>query len=226
VGSFTVNLPVYYWFYAQSDQDFLQSVQNLTNLPAFTYCGRTNFLESKIGLISSAISILLRDILTLVLEVSTNILLMIFLKRFIENKSSVVANNIPYDNTNPIEDSSLTNGNNNHHHSLNILNKIAQKRKKMEMKKIERNIKMTISLSIISIMSHMLTFTIFVIGAIILIRGTKSPVIYSFLNILTIVIRYSSNYFIYYSFNTNFKEVANNFLKRNHDNQNVSNNQP
>ncbi len=71
---FVVNLPVYFWYYAQSDQQFIESAQNFAT---FSYCGRTTFLVTRLGLVLSLIDIFIRDVLTLILEISTNILLMV-----------------------------------------------------------------------------------------------------------------------------------------------------
>ena len=84
--SFIVNLPLLFWYYVKNDVEFYEAALNLNDTNMFFYCGRTKFLNTSYGLVTSIISIFIRDILTLIVEIAITILSLVYLHRFIQNR--------------------------------------------------------------------------------------------------------------------------------------------
>lgn len=71
-----INSPVFFWNYIKSDEEFNQGILNLSINPAntsFTYCGRTSFVQSRHGSILSLIAIVCRDFITPIFEITLTI---------------------------------------------------------------------------------------------------------------------------------------------------------
>ena len=89
-GCVIVNSPVFLWNYIKSDEEFYQGA---SNLETFTYCGRTDFVNSRLGFILSSISLVLRDLITLIFEIVLNIFTTIYYNKFIKKKLELSISN-------------------------------------------------------------------------------------------------------------------------------------
>jgi hypothetical protein len=173
-----------------------------SSLANFTYCGRTTFLATNLGIVLALLNLLIRDILTMILEIVTYILLVFFLKRFIRKKVKV--RNIKKSDNND------ENGSDESNIDANKLRKINKK----DMEAIVRNTKMASTMAALSILTHVLTFAISIVCIWTIIKGIKTPVIYTFLNILIICLKNFFTFFILFYFNLNFRSIANSFIGR------------
>jgi hypothetical protein len=174
-----VNSPVYFWYYVKSNQEFYSELFNLTIQPdKFYFCGRTGFLNKPICLISSALAIFIRDILTLLVEVVTGLLLAYYCHQFVKRRTSL--------------------GNFSENDSRNFY----------------KVLKMTLILSLLSIITHVCLFVFFLIGMFNFVKGDKIWLREFYWTTLTCLFKYSSNFFVFYFFNTNSEMAVRAFYSK------------
>jgi hypothetical protein len=78
-----INLPAYFWYFIQSEQEFYSSL--LKN--QFSYCGKIDFMYNTIfGKFLTGFMLFVRDILCLIFEITTGILLIKMSRKFLIKK--------------------------------------------------------------------------------------------------------------------------------------------
>jgi hypothetical protein len=177
--SFIVHFPTYFFFYVRSDVEFEQEA--ILNLNQFTYCGQTSFLNSSIGSILTIVIVLIRDIAALIIEIVFGCICVHYYRKKLQNSN------------------------------LRLLNLHIRQGKKNQLKKRNENgrrlMLMIISMSLTSIISH---FIVIVAYAFSIVPVLRKNIIYFYsicFSGLSINLKHSSNYFLFYIFNRNFKNM-------------------
>ena len=185
---FIINLPLLFGFETSNDQVFFSS-------NAVNYCSMTEFGKSRLGIISNIIVILIRDVLTFILEIITSTFVLYFYRTYKNNP--ILLNNIFVNDIQAVNDNMTP----RLHKMKSRINYRQQKYRKLLL--------MTFLLSIISILSHFLAaivyvFTLKLIDEIIFLH-------FSFvcLGIFCFSLKNFLNIFIFYFFNSNFQEQFN-----------------
>ena len=208
-----LNMAQFFTFNPRNESDFYLTMNDLEKIQSFAYCIRDNLLTTPYFKIISITVFLIRDVLTLFLEI---ILSIIAIKTFNRNltKSLVLT---------------FTKGNNSNKMTtqgqaqLNYRSKINTQERRLSLSIRANNklniitslnaklTKMTIYLSICSIVSHfgiILTYIAF---------GSDDNSIWAhymaFLNVFSIQIKIFSNFFFFFYFNTSFRNFVTNFSK-------------
>ena len=174
-----VNSPIFFWNYVKTDEEFYQGAFDLVNIDYFTYCGRTNFVESHLGSILSMVTLFLRDITTLLIEISINVFTIIYYYKYVSKRINLNTFNM------------ANGGNNSDNDAIWI-----------EI----RLFFMTIILSFISLLCHILTcFTTFML----INHDINSTFIYLMILISILVVTFKQfiNFFVFFLFNSNFKNA-------------------
>ena len=175
-GCILTHSPIFLWHYIKSDEEFYQSAADLTT---FTYCGRTDFLNSRLGFILSTISLILRDLITLIVEIVLNLFTIAYYNKFIKKK---------------LEISSITTTQTN------------------TLMPVEVNLFfMTIVLSLISVLCHFCAS----VSSLTLVKhdlDTITIFLFLLISILSSVLKYSLNFFIFVLFDSNFRHSLVNFF--------------
>jgi hypothetical protein len=178
---FLIELPILFSFQIRNEHEFYTNALKLNNdSESFTMCGRTDFLETKFGQSISIIAIFVRDIMTLCLEITLSIFMIYYLKIFFKNKSN------------------LQNGNNTS--STTVKNEEYEKN-------FNRSLKMTISISIISILINLITFGIFLGFLNAMFKGNRTNYMKNFAFIFVVMWKSVFNFLVFYKFNNHFKNV-------------------
>jgi hypothetical protein len=179
---FLVNFPVLLSYKILNDEEFLNS-------DSLTYCGQTAFAVSKLGMTINMIILLIRDLLTLIVEILINCLAICFYSRF---------------STSQVQ--------NHKSSSSDYENNEANYKQRVKDERGKRLLLMTINLCTLSIISHIIVCITFV-SSFLLIKNNK--ILYNilvFFTLFSINIKHSFNIFIFYFFNTNFKKSFRNRL--------------
>lgn len=78
-----INLPAYFWYYIQNEDEFYTNFIK----DSFSYCGKINFMYNTIfGKFLTGFMLFTRDILCLIFEITTGILLIITSRKFLIKK--------------------------------------------------------------------------------------------------------------------------------------------
>ena len=182
--SFLINAPILFWFRNLSEDEFYSSSLKLNN-ESFTMCGRTQFLKTNFGLIISIVAIFVRDIVTLTLEITLSIVMIYYMRMFFKNKM----NNIPiFNNNNTIQNHSTT-------------------RIEEFDKNFDRTLRMMTFIQLLAILTHSITFGIFLTVIKDQFDGTRTNYIKNYGVIVANLLKNFSNFFLFYNFNLNFKKV-------------------
>ena len=78
--SLILNLPHFFLYYVKNDDEFYNEIR--FNISIFTFTGRTEFFYSTIGMITTYFQIIIRDILTLFMEIIISSLAFYYLRKF------------------------------------------------------------------------------------------------------------------------------------------------
>ena len=186
-----INVPTALRIYLKNDNEINDDLlSSITNSTSFSMCGAGLFSKN---IIMVGLNIFLRDIVTLILEITLSILVIIKHKRFQSLKSKLKNRN------NNIQNKSIKfNGN--------------SARNSSQETKLAR---MTVSLSLISIMTHI---TIFITFICFLFPVDSVVVGYLILlGIYSITIKHALNFVIFYKFNSNFRKILMRLLKIKHN---------
>jgi len=237
VVSFVVNLPNFLVYEARTNKDFQEALNNSQLLNNFAYCNRAVFfVDTLIGKVIMLLSTSLKDFVFLVIEVTLTFMSLYYLKKFFNKKRSIlnlnptkstsnsntaISNNkgIFYIETGP---SHLSEGSSSALKSAKSNENIEHPKKR---RKVQIDDKLTFhrrsnrrlqvmslcfaSLSILSNVSSLISLLLFII-----INNGLLFHIFTFINILTGLIKYASNFFLFYFFNSNFRK----YLKKNFSN--------
>ena len=191
ISSHLINLPMFFWYQTQTDEEFFESIQK--SLQTFTYCKVASFLGTPVGIVTTILSTFIRDILTLLVEIITNILGIIYLKKFIKNKHSLKRfKRIILETIN--ENSTLEIKNNNN---------LVEDSKDREL--YLNSLKLTLCLLTTAIITHLMTLvlTFVTIMDSLNVKTTSSQSVFYIM--LTFALRHIASFFIFLNFNTNFR---------------------
>lgn len=184
--SILVNLPIAFSYYVKNDQEFYNDINY--SLSSFVYSGRTEYFYSNLATIVSYIQVFIRDITTLVLEILTSSLALYYLKKF--NKHQIEMNLF-----------------------VTEMNEIRREVIRKRIIKDRQLLLVNLIQTIISFISHVLVCVSYVYAS----RGISSE-LFTWLCIgyLANCFKHFTNFFIFYFFNSNFKNKFKNlFLCKN-----------
>jgi hypothetical protein len=187
-GCNLLNLPGYFLYDVKSNEDFQKAAENIHDTINFKYYSTNPFFLSLSGRIIIIVLVFIKDILSLVVEILLSIVLIILFKNYLTNKKTLITSsknkfsNQDQDQQEQQSDSLM----------VQLNNKLPNKLDKLNLKLI----KMTIFISICSIMSHLVLVLCYVIY---LIDDTSFLARYaSFTGILFVLFKYISNFFFFY----------------------------
>ena len=198
ISSNLINTPFLFWYYAKSDQEFLNGkildFINSSNISSFTYCGRTNFLKTNYGLILSILNISIRDLFTLISEIFTGILIIIYFNKYIKGRILKLKPNERTSLNMTVEDLQISKTiNENDIHRISF----------------RKSFNMVVSITFLSVIVHiisLLSYCLYLISAKYDIFNLWSN-FFTFFIIFFLLIKNLSNFFIFYEFNSNFKNL-------------------
>jgi hypothetical protein len=194
-----VNSPSFLWNYILSDAEFYSQAKDVANLDSFSYCGRTEFIQSNLGGLLSSLMIFVRDIITIILEIVLNIFSVVYYKNFLKKKFRL---NLLEMSIIIINQTELSN--NQNHNTTNNNSRITLSDMNLFL--------MILIISFLSLLSHLATgFTTFVF-----IYYKKHYILaYSVMltNALVNTIKNGSNFFILFLFNTKFRYIFKQMFK-------------
>jgi hypothetical protein len=185
-GCNILNLPGYFLYDVKSNQAFYNAATNYEETINFKYYSTSPFFLTLTGRIIIIFLVLIKDILTLVIEMILSIILIVLFKDYITNKLTLLTpsllKNSNQDQQEQQSDSLMIQSN----------NELPKKLDKLNLKLI----KMTIFISMCSIMSHLVLVLCYIIY---LIDDTSLMARYaSFTAILFVLFKYISNFFFFY----------------------------
>ena len=186
-GCLIFNAPSFLWNFVQSDEEFYGKARDLANLDKFSYCGKTDFIKSNLGGILTLLMIIVRDLITLILEIIFDILSIYYYVNFMKKKRQISMSNNQNHNQNNDHNS---NNQNVHKLSWSDMNLFA----------------MTITLSTISLASHLMTASTTFFLTFFRTNYESTSLIFLICSTVNTT-KYFSNFFILYFFNRNFKNV-------------------
>ena len=182
-----INLSSYFVLSSRSDSEYIEAAasNNLNQLINFTYCYRQPYFFTQDGQSLLVVTIVFRDFVSLIIECSLSIYSIISLRRYIK-QTSIDSNLINLNTNNPIGQ---------------IQSDIIKRIEKYNVKLT----KMTLYLSMCSIISH-IGVALFYFQ---LSNEENDRNISVCVCILLISLKYLSNFFLFYQFNSNFKFYLN-----------------
>jgi hypothetical protein len=183
IGCVLINSPVYFLFYAKSDEEFYYGVNY--NINQFTYCGRTSFYKSKIGYLITLTLITFRDLMTVLVETIIIIWAIYHYRNFsIRRKNDALFNN------------------KKRRESI-----VSIKREE----RFKQLLLMTIYLCILTIITHIIIYISFLLS--LYDSQSSKLYNALFTSTLSLCIKYISNFVVFYHLNSNFKTfLLKNFL--------------
>ena len=203
-----INSPSFLWNYILSDDEFYSKAKDTTNLDSFSYCGRTDFIQSSLGGLLSTLMIFIRDILTLIIEIIINIVSIVYYKNFLKKKFRLNLMEMGLIIFNQTELSHSQNQNNTNTNNSNTISNNVNRITLSDMNLFL----MIIIISFLSLLSHLATgFT-----TIVFIYYKKNYVFaYSVMltNAVINTIKNSSNFFILFLFNKRFRSFYKQMFK-------------
>lgn len=206
-----INISGFFVYEIKSNEDFESIQYDYEKLNTFVYCKRIPFFYTKTGKIIILITILIKHIFTLLIEMILSVCSIIKFKKYYKNTNSRLnrINNKMERNNLMIENNIAINSSKKSHlimksskysksiqNSIRILNKIEIYNAGLT--------KMTIYLSIFSIINHIGLFFAY-ITIMIDEYNTKLHRYSGLLIILFVILKYTSNFFLFYHFNKSFR---------------------
>jgi hypothetical protein len=181
--SYIINLPSFFVFYVRSDQEFENEAT--LNLSGFVYCGPTALSLSRTGILIVILVFLIRDVLTLLIEIIFSGILINYFKKYAQNHQNQFPITI-IDSANP-----HTNPN-------------GRSRRPGDDQKL---LQMTICINISSIFSHLVVVSVylFYLNPSLIFSIPYFSLVY--VSYISIGIKHSTNFFVYYFFNNHFKNA-------------------
>ena len=174
---FGINVPIFLSYYIKTDDELINDIKY--NLTKFGYNGRTDFFYSRLGTIITYIQIIIRDILTLIIEIIISSIALIYFRKF---------------NTAQIE----------RYFRSNFI--FSLQRKEILMKKYNRDrqlLLMNLIQNLISIISHLFICFSYITGSQGIPVNTFNWICIAY---FCVCFKHFSNFFIFYFFNSNFKK--------------------
>lgn len=200
--SFVINLPNLFTYYIRNDDEFFKDLYDMNNTNVFNYCGRTEFAKTLTSAIISIIQVLIRDIITLILEIITGGLAIYYYKKFEEKFKIIREYPEVKAKIDIIKQTNVNLNNNIQARSPNMNNKKSLKGKQLLL--------MTIILSITSSLTHLAALLVSV-------NASSASVLLNYLILSTnlfLNLKYFLNFFVFYFFNLNFKNKFDSILFR------------
>jgi hypothetical protein len=203
-----ISMPFYYDYEIRSKSEFYDSIKtlNIENNEQFTFCRRQPFFRTTLGMIIFGIVIIVRDIITLILELILSIASIILFRRYLTKRKRFIHLNLRNCNISTI------NNMNQNYCASSINSNIDEFNLQLEnfdnlinkAQKFNTNLtKMTIYLSFCSIILHFIAGIV----TLFLIINDNSLTAHFFLLIIigAYHVKFISNFFFFYRFNNNFK---------------------
>jgi len=191
-----INLPIFFVVSPRKESDYDEILNDLDKLSTFTYCSREPFFFSQTGRLIIYFNVICRDGLTLFIEITLSVYSLILFRKYL-NKQSNQINSISLtqleNNLNQVIDE---NKNNKQLNSSRLINK---------MESFNRDLtKMTLCLSLCSIVSHFGTACCYILVSL---DDKRNLIITTliFFTFLLFNIKFFSNFYLFYYFNLNFK---------------------
>jgi hypothetical protein len=235
IVSFLVNLPNFLVYEARKEKDFQDALNNSEYLNNFVYCHRVFFfVDTLIGKIIMLLSTSFKDFIFLVLETTLTFMSLYYLKKFFSKKKAIL-------NLNPSKSTSINTTAPNSNKGVFYIetapsnlsegsssalksaksNEAIDRPKKRKTGQLEdkltfhrrSNRRLQVmslcfaALSILSNVSSLSTLLLFVI-----FNNGLLFHIFTFINILTGLLKYASNFFLFYFFNKNFRSFIRQIL--------------
>ena len=185
--SILINLPICFGYYVKSEEEIMYEIKY--NLSTFTLNGRTLFFYSQIADLIIYIQVFIRDILTLIIEITT---------------SSIAFNLIRKFNTNHYEMRSI---------SIEMMPNLSRNEIiRQKQIKDRQLLLMNWILNLTSIISHLLVISTFVYLSI--SRG-DSIQLFEMISVFYfgVSFKHFTNFFIFYFFDNNFKKKCSEYIK-------------
>jgi hypothetical protein len=174
---FVFNLPIFFSYYIKSEQEILNDLK--TNFSVFAYMGRSPFFYSTLNYYLIIFQILIRDLATLLIEIIFSCLCIHYYRNYLQKSIQFNQNQT----------------NNQSNRSTAVLSKV---------KKGKRILKMIITMSIISIISHLVVSITYAFAINGYSRAANVAQCYGYLGIS---FKYFTNFFIFLYFNLNFRKA-------------------
>ena len=190
---FVINSPFIFTYEMTSDEIYF-------NQNVFNYCTPNEFGKSRLGIWFNMSVIVIRDVITLILEIIASLILIYFYQRYFNNFSSSYYN-MSYNVNDDITTFSFNKTNGSIYKRENLESKI-----KYMKQKGRKLLVMTLILSFFSIITHLLSAIIFVF--VINSLGQNRFLHFSLVCLccLCLAFKHSLNFFIFYIFNSNFQK--------------------
>jgi hypothetical protein len=88
--SFIINLPYYFYLNIRNESEFYQVLNDTKKLSSFTYCTRETFFFTSYGKLILYFVTIIRDIITLLIELILNFLSIFLFKKYIKEKLAML----------------------------------------------------------------------------------------------------------------------------------------
>ena len=190
-----INSPLFFVLIPRKSSEYIEVSHDLDKLTNFTYCYRDPFFSNQTGRSIIMLNVLLRDGLTLVIEISLSIYSLILFQKYLLKQTTQLTVSIA--NTNTIS------------HQINAIENVDENQNSSRlMDKLESFnqglTKMTLYLSLCSIISHFGTACCYILVSL---DDKRNLLISSliFTTFLLINLKFISNFFLFYHFNINFR---------------------
>ena len=188
---FLINSPIFLTYEISSNHVFLTT--NVMN-----HCGLTEFGKSRLGIISNVIVILIRDVLTFILEIITSIFVLYFYRTY-KNNSILLNNILRFD---------IKKKNSNKMPKISDVRSQINKRKEIYKKLLL----MTFVLSVLSIITHFLAAIVYAFTLKLIAGNIFLHFSFVCLGIFCFSLKNFLNLFIFYIFNSNFRKKIRTFF--------------
>jgi hypothetical protein len=215
--SFLIHIPTYFLYEIRNENEFKEAFENLTLAQSFPYCGRAKFSDTIYGNGVLFLVTVIRDFVLLGVEIALTIVSLVYLKKFFKKKQVILSlsqslprnmSHIPSEGSSSNQKYSKT--------KENLSDKVQSNSKRIDsiISSKRSNRKLTImsmcfaSLSIITNISSLVNSVVFLaISNGILFHQT------SFVNVFSVILKYSLNFFLFFWFNTNFRKFIKKMFK-------------
>ena len=194
IACFAINLCYFFSTDIASDETFFQS-------DSTSYCEQNAFIKTRAGFMLNLFVIILRDIVTLILEIIFSILLIYYYDRFKKMSINILGRDTQNQSLNDV----------------NVLNRIIFELNFRKREKRQQLLIMTIILSIFSFVTHIIVAVVFVFLVLVIFIFQNRLIFFSLVTFgcFIMVSKHFLTIFIFYFFNVNFKKKFDeSFFKR------------
>ena len=195
-----INLPYMFYYTIRSEQEHIEAINdfNLT-YKEFTYCRRNPTFQTSYGKTILIIIVIVRDILTLILEFAISFASIIYFKKYLNERRHLFCLNI-------------TNNSDSNHVSLRYIIDITEY-SLYRTENFSANLtKMTIYLSSCSAILHLSIAACYVIVVYIFNNSSLISNYFSLGCVLVGYVKYISNFYFFYKFFRNYRQFLKNLI--------------